>query len=118
MPCSEVIEISTKKKYGVKVHIKNPKEIWYCRELWTGDSRDGHFTNGDGYHYFQMQGHGEILKAYEFYETDEGEERVTELPDLVGINWFNFFGYEDDELLEVVPEHVFTLIENQAKKRD
>jgi len=106
------------KKFGNEMNQKKIKDIWYCKELWSGDSRDGHFTNGDGYHYFQMQSDGLILKAFEFYETDEGEEKVTELPDLVGINWFSFFGYEDDELLEHVPEHVFALVESQSRKKE
>lgn len=95
---------------------RKPDEIWYCREYWCGDSRDGQYTNGDGYHYFEMKGDGSILRALEYYETDDGEEHCTELPELVGINWFSFFGFEDDELLEVVPEHEFNYVEQIAKK--
>ena len=85
-------------------------EIWYCREYWTGDSRDGLYLNGDGYHYFQMRGNGVVQKAVEYYETDESEERSSEVPELIGINWFEFFGFEDEELLEIVPEHEFQYI--------
>lgn len=91
-------------------------EVWYCREYWSGDSRDGQFINGDGYHYFEMIGDGIVQKAYEYYENDEGEEKVTPTPELVGINWFEFFGFEDEELLEVVKEHEFYHIEQLVKK--
>ena len=96
--------------------VRKPDEVWHCREYWTGDSRDGQFTNGDGYHYFEMKGSGVIIKALEYYETDDGEEHTTEVPELVGINWFEFFGFEDDELLETVPEHEFAYVEGLMKK--
>jgi hypothetical protein len=96
--------------------VRRPDEVWHCREYWTGDSRDGQYTNGDGYHYFEMKGSGIITKALEYYETEDGEERSTEVPELVGINWFQFFGFEDDELLEDVPEHEFAYIEGLLKK--
>ena len=91
-------------------------EVWHCREYWTGDSRYGQFTNGDGYHYFEIKGSGIIVKALEYYETDDGEEHSSEVPELIGINWFGFFGFEDDELLETVPEHEFAYIEGLMKK--
>lgn len=94
----------------------DPEKTWHCREYWTGDSRDGQYCNGDGYHYFEMKGDGIIAKALEYYETDEGEEKTTELPELVGTNWFEFFGFEDDELLETVAEHEFDYIEQLIKK--
>lgn len=96
--------------------VRRPDEIWHCREYWSGDSRDGQFTNGDGYHYFEMKGSGLIIKALEYYETDDGEERSTEVPELIGINWFEFFGFDDDELLENVPEHEFAYVEGLLKK--
>lgn len=96
---------------------KEPDALWYCREYWNGDSKDGQYTNGDGYHYFEMRGDGKITKALEYYETDDGEERAIELPELVGINWYKFFGFDDDdELLESVPEHEFSYIEQLQKK--
>ena len=95
---------------------RRPDDVWHCREFWTGDSRDGQFTNGDGYHYFEMKGSGLIIKAFEYYETEDGEERTTEVPELVGINWFEFFGFEDDELLEQVPEHEFAYVESLLKR--
>jgi hypothetical protein len=63
-----------------------------------------------------MQGDGFVQKAYEYYETDEGEERVTSTPELIGMNWFEFFGFEDGELLEEVSEHEFSYIEQLNKK--
>lgn len=91
-------------------------ETWYCREYWSGDSRDGQYLNSDGYHYFEMSGDGNILKAFEYYETDEGEEHSTYIPELVGLNWFSFFGFEDEELLEVIPAHEFHYVEQLVKK--
>lgn len=95
---------------------RRPDVVWYCREYWTGDSRDGQFVNGDGYHYFEMRGDGVILKALEYYETEDGEERTTEVPELIGLNWFEFFGFEDEELLEEVPEHEFNYVEQFMRK--
>ena len=95
---------------------RNENEVWYCREGWNGDSRDGQFLNGDGYHYFEMNGDGNIKKAFEYYETDEGEEHVSLVPELLGINWFTFFGFEDEELLDIIPEHEFNYVEQLVKK--
>ena len=92
-------------------------ELWYAREYWSGDSRDGQYSNGDGYHYFELKGEGQDLRAFEYYETDDGEEHATELAELVGINWFSFFGFEEaDELLESVAEHEFSHISELVKK--
>src|SRR5690348_11438854 len=84
--------------------------IWYCRECWNGNSRDGLFTNGDGYHYYEMLGDGTIQKAFEYYETDDAEERVTPLTDFIGMNWFEIFGAHDEEILESVSEYEFCKI--------
>lgn len=104
-----VVELSSVRKK------RTGSEIWFCREGWNGDSRDGQFINGDGYHYFEMRGDGNIVKAYEYYETDDGEEHVSIVAELVGINWFSFFGFEDEEVLENVPEHEFHYIEQLLK---
>ena len=93
-----------------------PQEIWHCREYWVGDSRDGQYTNGDGYNYFQMKGEGQILRAIEYYETDDGEEKSTPLPELEGNNWFEVYGFEDDEILEPVSEHDFVSVEMLLKQ--
>lgn len=95
---------------------RDADQVWWCREYWCGDSRDGQYTSGDGYHYFEMKGDGTIVRALEYYETDDSEERTTELQELVGLNWFQFFGFEDEELLEQVSEHEFGYIEGLLKK--
>jgi hypothetical protein len=89
-------------------------EVWFCKEYWSGDSKDGIYTNGDGYHFFEMKGNGNITNAFEFYETDDGEEKALHLPDLIGINWYTFFGYsqDDSELLEPVKEYSFEYVKN------
>jgi hypothetical protein len=87
-------------------------ETRFCREYWTGDSKDGQYTNGDGYHYYEMQSNGDVLDAYEYYETDDGEEHVSHLPELIGVNWFQYFGFDDDELLEAVAEQEFEYVRN------
>ena len=94
---------------------RKPDEVWYCKEGWNGDSRDGQYINGDGYHYFEMKGDGDIVKAFEYYETDDGEEHITPVPEFTGINWFSFFGFEDEELLESIPEHEFHYVEQLLK---
>ncbi len=94
---------------------RSENEIWYCREFWNGDSRDGLYINGDGYHYFEMKGQGNILKAYEYYENDEGEEHVSSVSELIGLNWYSFFGFEDDEVLDLVSEQEFNYIESLLK---
>lgn len=94
---------------------RKTEENWYCREYWNGDSRDGQYINGDGYHYFEMKGDGNVIKAFEYYETDDGEEHASLIPELTGINWFSFFGFEDEELLETIPEHEFNYVEQLVK---
>ncbi|MDD9951215.1 MAG: hypothetical protein OXT67_06570 [Zetaproteobacteria bacterium] len=82
----------------------------YMREYWTGDSRDGLITNGDGYHYLRMQENGAILEALEFYERDDGEEIVTPLPDMSEVNWITDLGFEDFEALEKISQADFDRI--------
>lgn len=91
---------------------REKSEIWFCREFWSGNSRDGLHVNGEGYYYFKMLGEGKILKAYEYYETDEDEENSLEASELIGVNWFTYFGHNDDELLESVTEHEFEYVES------
>ncbi len=109
MNMNDVTQISSIRKK------RKADEVWYCREYWNGDSRDGQYTNGDGYHYFEMKGDGNVLRAFEYYETDDGEEHTTSVPELAGINWFSFFGFDDEELLETVPEHEFNYVEQLIK---
>jgi hypothetical protein len=104
---SEANKLKELKNTPSLIKKRKEDETWFCREYWSGDSRDGQYINGDGYHYFQMKGPGLIEKALEYYETDDGEEKATEASELIGINWFDFFGFEDEELLETVPEFEF-----------
>lgn len=83
------------------------KDIFYTREQWFGDSRDGIVTSGEGWHYFKMTVPGKILEAYEVYETEAGDEIVTPLPDLAEIDWIHDFGFEDLEALEKIDRIVF-----------
>lgn len=83
------------------------QDEFYAREQWFGDSRDGVVTSGEGWHYFRMIKPGKILEAYEVYETDDGEEVITVLPDLIEVDWINDLGFEDLEALELVDKRVF-----------
>jgi hypothetical protein len=89
----------------------------YAKEYWTGDSRDGRLVNGDGYHYYQMAPNGEILDAYEFYESEDGTEVVSPLPEMVHVNWITDLGFEDMEILDPVTESEFDHIKNLMKSR-
>lgn len=80
----------------------------YYREYWTGDSRDGALVNGDGWHYFAMDKNGTIIEAYEFYETEQGDEVAAPLPEMEKVNWLKDLGFEDYETLEVVTEDQFS----------
>lgn len=90
----------------------------YRREYWSGDSKDGQYTNGDGYHYYLMEEGGHVLEAFEYYETDDGEEHTLALPELVGVNWFQFFGFEDAELLEQVSRQEFEYVKSLGERSD
>jgi hypothetical protein len=79
----------------------------FVKEYWTGDSRDGSMTNGDGYHFFQMKADGNILEAYEVYETDGGEVIATPLPEMINVGWLSDLGFEDFADLETVEEREF-----------
>jgi hypothetical protein len=86
------------------------EEIVFAKEYWTGDSRDGAVVNGDGYHFYRMTSLGEILDAYEFYETDDGRECVAPLPEMIGVHWQNDLGFEDFEALDFIKEYEFDRI--------
>jgi hypothetical protein len=59
-----------------------------------------------------MLGDGTIQKAFEYYETDEAEEHAMPLTELIGVNWFEIFGANDEEILENISEHEFNKINN------
>jgi hypothetical protein len=97
--------------------LKNLKsETIFCKEGWFGNSRDGLHVAGEGYNYFEMRSNGEILRAFEYYETDDGDEKVCEVPELLGINWFSYFGFEDDEILDIVNAGEFLWVEDLQKR--
>ena len=82
----------------------------FTKDYWSGDSRDGLVVNGDGYHYFRMEPKGLILEAYELYESEDGEEVVTPLPEMHNISWIEDLGFEDLEVLDKVGEVEFDRI--------
>ena len=84
----------------------------FAKEYWTGDSRDGALVNGDGYHFFRMQNRSLIVEAYEMYESDEGEEIVTPLPEMHNVNWLKDLGFEDLEALDQIEEWEFKRIKS------
>lgn len=88
------------------------KEVIFTREYWTGDSRDGAVVNGDGYHYYRMQKGGLILEAYEFYETDDGIEVASPLPEMHNIDWLKDLGFEDMDALDMIDENEFSRVKD------
>lgn len=85
-------------------------EETFVKEYWTGDSRDGVLVNGDGYHYYRMTKAGHILEAYEYYETEDGREFVSPLPEMLHVHWIEDLGFEDFEALDTVKEFDFQRI--------
>ena len=82
----------------------------YTREYWVGDSRDGVLVNGDGYHFFRMLADGLILEAFEVYESEEGDEVVTPLPEMQNVGWLKDLGFADMEELDMIEESEFIRI--------
>ena len=89
-----------------------PGDETYAKEYWTGDSRDGVLVNGDGYHYYRMTKAGQILEAYEYYETDDGREFVSPLPEMLNVHWIEDLGFEDFEALDMIKEFDFQRIKD------
>ena len=87
----------------------NDKDVKYYKEYWTGDSRDGSFCDGEGYHYYKMKG-SFIVEAYEYYEYDDGIEVVSVLPEMKQVDWFKDIGFEDFDILDEVSESEFNSI--------
>jgi hypothetical protein len=84
--------------------------VIFTKEYWTGDSRDGAVVNGDGYHYYRMSTDGLIMEAYEFYETDDGVEVASPLPEMQNVDWLKDLGFEDMDALDVIDELEFARI--------
>ena len=92
------------------------KKTLFAKEYWTGDSRDGRLINGDGYHYYEMLDDGKIIDAYEFYESDDGTEVVSPLPEMKNISWLGDLGFEDWEVLDLIKKHEFDRIKTMLVK--
>lgn len=97
---------------------EDAEKLRYCRECWNGNSRDGIFTNGDGYHYYEMLPDGTIQKAFEYYENEEAEEHALPLTEFIGTNWYEIFGANEEEILEIIPEHEFNKVMNLAHEKE
>lgn len=95
----------------------NNQDVIFVREYWTGDSRDGVVVNGDGYHYYRMSQQGLIIEAYEFYETDDGVEVASPLPEMQNISWTEDLGFADLETLDPIDEFEFARIRELTHKR-
>ena len=91
------------------------RENIFTREYWTGDSRDGAVVNGDGYHYYRMSKAGQIEEAYEFYETEEGVEVASPLPEMQNVNWMQDLGFEDMEALDFIEESEFERVREMTQ---
>ncbi|NRA64111.1 MAG: hypothetical protein HRU19_06475 [Pseudobacteriovorax sp.] len=87
-------------------------EVVFAKEYWTGDSRDGHLVNGDGYHYYQITKKGRILEAYEYYEKDDGTYVVSPLPEMLNIDWIKDLGFDDLEVLDFIDESEYECIKH------
>ena len=90
------------------------QHIVFAKEYWTGDSRDGQVVNGDGYHYYRLTDSGKILEAYEFYENDDGTEIVSPLPEMNNVDWIADLGFEDLEVLDMIPESEYERIKEMT----
>ncbi len=95
----------------------NAETCIFTKEYWVGDSRDGVVVNGDGYHFFRMQPHGLIIEAFEMYETDDGEEVVTPLPEMQNVGWIKDLGFKDLEDLDAIEEREFDRIKGMCDSR-
>jgi hypothetical protein len=95
--------------------VDSGKEMMFAREYWTGDSRDGAVVNGDGYHYYRMSKGGLIVEAYELYETDDGVEVASPLPEMQNVDWVKDLGFEDMDALDEIDENEFGRVRDLTK---
>lgn len=113
---AHVKAVTAEQKGPDKSETKRPQvaagEETYAKEYWTGDSRDGVLVNGDGYHYYRMTKAGQILEAYEYYETEDGREFVSPLPEMLNVHWIDDLGFEDFEALDMIKEFDFQRIKD------
>ncbi len=59
---------------------------------------------------------GRILEAYEFYETEDGREFVSPLPEMLNVHWVEDLGFEDFEALDIIRETEFQRIKEISAK--
>ena len=98
--------------------IKNThKTTFYAKEYWSGDSRDGQLVGGDGYHYYKLSALGVVQEAYEVYESDGGDVKVTPLPEMLNVNWKSDLGFDDFEQLEEVETEEFDYVADIYKSQ-
>lgn len=107
--------IKTTSKPDIKRPAAPVGEETFAKEYWTGDSRDGVLVNGDGYHYYRMTKAGQILEAYEYYETEDGREFVSPLPEMLNVHWIDDLGFEDFEALDMIKEFDFQRIKDVSQ---
>ncbi len=91
--------------------------LFYGKEYWTGDSRDGRLENGDGYHYYSIAKSGIIQEAFEVYEKDDGEVIISPLPEMNRVNWYKDLGFEDLETLDEVSAEEFQEVKTMQAKQ-
>jgi len=82
-------------------------KVVFRKEFWSGDSRDGKFVNGEGYHYFKMTEDGLIIEALELYDADNGEEVVSDVPEMKKVHWIKDLGFKDFDTLDALEEDEF-----------
>ena len=88
----------------------------FKKEFWSGDSRDGKFLNGEGYHYFKMSEDGKIVEAFEVYESDNGEEKVCVVPEMINVHWIKDLGFHDFATLDELNENEFDRVREISSK--
>ena len=62
-----------------------------------------------------MSRNGLIIEAYEFYETDDGVEVASPLPEMQNVDWVKDLGFEDMDALDVIDENEFSRIRDLTK---
>lgn len=94
------------------------QEERFYKESWAGNSRDGELVGGEGWHYFRIKNGSLIVEAFELYLTDEGDDVVTILNDMVGVDWIRDFGFSNLEDLEEISEDEFLQVKESHQERD
>ena len=89
------------------MNIEENQKLMFKKEFWSGDSRDGKCVNGEGYHYFKMTEDGLILEAMELYDSDDGEEVVSNVPEMNKVHWIKDLGFHDMDTLDALDESEF-----------